>query len=241
MWQLHLVLQVTNFFMAKQPSSADLFIWNRCAIEREQFDRGSRFVVGIDEVGLGCLAGPVVTCAVMADQASLETCDCDLGRVGDSKKLSAKRRGELAATLQACPHIRHVIVAGSVELIDRIGIRKACHGAMRKATEKIMRHDEASQAHVLVDGNQLIPGVEVPQTALVGGDALVYLIGAASILAKVHRDKLMVEAHETYPQYGFDAHKGYGTATHTDALRLHGPCPLHRRSFTWPGNVPVHR
>jgi ribonuclease HII len=218
-------------------------IWDRCIAERQQFDRGSRFVVGIDEVGLGCLAGPVVTCAVMADQDSLQACRCDLSRVGDSKEITPKRRAELAATLQACPHIRHVIVAGSVELIDRIGIRKACHGAMRKASQQIVRHEQYRDGHVLVDGNQIIAGIEMPQTAIVDGDASVYLIGAASILAKVYRDKLMVEAHAQYPQYGFDSHKGYGTQQHNNALRIHGPCPLHRRSFTWPGNVPhvVHR
>lgn len=240
MLPLHLVSQATNFSMEKPTSNAQT-IWNRCAIEREHFGRGARFVIGIDEVGLGCLAGPVVTCAVMADRASLEACDCKLGRVGDSKALSPKRRDELAGALGVCPHIRHVIVAGSVELIDRIGIRKACHGAMRAASEKIVRHEQYRDAHVLVDGNQLIAGIEIPQTAIVDGDAQVYLIGAASILAKVHRDALMVKADQEYPQYGFATHKGYGTQAHTDALRVHGPCPLHRRSFTWPGNVPVSR
>ena len=179
-----------------------------------------RLVAGVDEVGRGPLLGPVVTAAVILDpRRPIEGLD-------DSKKLSAARREALA------PVIRERAVAwalGRAEVaeIDRLNILHASLLAMRRAVEAL----PVSPEHVYVDGNRIPPGLSCGATAVVKGDRLIPAIAAASILAKVARDREMVELHETMPVYGLDRHKGYPTKAHLEAIARHGVSVHHRRSF----------
>jgi ribonuclease HII len=176
-------------------------------------------VAGVDEAGRGPLAGPVVAAAVILDERQ------PIAGLADSKKLTALRRERLFDEIRAKALCCSVAEA-SVEEIDRLNILQATLLAMRRAVQGL----RLKPALVLVDGNRL-PLLDIPAEAIVKGDALVPAISAASILAKVHRDRWCAEVHAQYPQYGFDAHKGYGTAAHLQALRAHGASPLHRRSF----------
>lgn len=179
----------------------------------------SREVAGVDEVGRGPLAGPVVAAAVCLDP------DHDWSALRDSKKLSARRREQLDAYIRenaAC----WAIGAASVEEIDTLNIRRATHLAMQRAIAGL----SPPPLQVLVDGNDL-PELDVPGRAIVGGDAVEAAIAAASIIAKVHRDACLRILHEQYPDYGFDRHSGYPTAEHRDCLARLGPTPAHRRSF----------
>jgi ribonuclease HII len=174
-------------------------------------------IAGVDEAGRGPLAGPVVAAAVIL-------CDGGIAGLDDSKKLSAKRRAELEAHILA----RCIVGIGmaSVEEIDRINILQATFLAMTRAVEALPQ----APAHVLVDGNRL-PKWRYSAEAIIGGDALHPCISAASIIAKEHRDRIMVAADSEYPGYGWASNKGYGAAVHMAALREKGPTPLHRRSF----------
>lgn len=176
-------------------------------------------MAGVDEAGRGPLAGPVVAAAVMLDDLK------PIAGLNDSKKLTAKRReqlyDEILAKALCCS-----IAEASVQEIDNLNILQATLLAMRRAVEGL----RLKPVKVLVDGNRL-PVLDVRAEAIVQGDALVPAISAASILAKVHRDRLCGEWHAQYPQYGFDRHKGYGTAEHLQALSAHGPSPWHRCSF----------
>jgi ribonuclease HII len=176
-------------------------------------------VAGVDEAGRGPLAGPVVAAAVILDERQ------PIAGLADSKKLTALRRERLFDEIRA-KALCCSIAQASVEEIDRLNILQATLLAMRRAVQGL----RLKPALVLVDGNRL-PVLDIPAQAIVKGDALVPAISAASILAKVHRDRWCAEVHAQYPQYGFDAHKGYGTAAHLQALRAHGASPLHRRSF----------
>lgn len=174
---------------------------------------------GVDEAGRGPLAGPVVAAAVILDPRK------PIAGLADSKALTARRReqlfDEICAKALCCS-----IAEASVSEIDTLNILQATLLAMRRAVEGL----RLPPALVRVDGNRL-PALSVRAEAVVGGDAIVPEISAASILAKVHRDRWCAEVHTQYPEYGFDAHKGYGTAAHLQALRAHGASPLHRRSF----------
>jgi len=176
-------------------------------------------VAGVDEAGRGPLAGPVVAAAVILDELH------PIKGLGDSKVISPRRRealfDEIRARALCC-----AIASASAEEIDRLNILQATLLAMRRAVEalRLLPH------RVVVDGNR-VPVLKMPVAAVVKGDALVPAISAASILAKVHRDRLCLELHAQYPQYGFDAHKGYPTADHLAALRQHGACDEHRRSY----------
>lgn len=174
-------------------------------------------IAGVDEAGRGPLAGPVVAAAVIL-------CEGGIAGLDDSKKLSAKRRAELEALILA----RCIVGIGmaSVEEIDRINILQATFLAMTRAVEALPQ----APAHVLVDGNRL-PKWRYSAEAIIGGDALHPCISAASIIAKEHRDRIMVAADSEYPGYGWASNKGYGAAVHMAALREMGPTPLHRRSF----------
>ena len=176
-------------------------------------------VAGVDEAGRGPLAGPVVAAAVILDDLH------PIAGLADSKKLTAARRealfDEIRARALCCS-----IAEASVEEIDRLNILQATLLAMRRAVMGLRLKPKM----VLVDGNRL-PMLDMPAEAIVKGDALVPAISAASILAKVHRDRWCVQVDEQYPQYGFAGHKGYGTALHMAALREHGACIHHRRSF----------
>ena len=176
-------------------------------------------VAGVDEAGRGPLAGPVVAAAVILDPAR------PIAGLADSKALSPARREALFALI----HERALccsVAEASVEEIDRLNILQATLLAMRRAVEGLAM----PPARVLVDGNRL-PPLTMPAEAIVQGDAKVAAISAASILAKVTRDRWCAGLHARYPLYGFERHKGYGTAEHLAALRAHGACPEHRRSF----------
>lgn len=174
---------------------------------------------GVDEAGRGPLAGPVVAAAVILDELR------PVAGLADSKALSPARREALFDQIRASA-LCFAIAEASVEEIDRLNILQATLLAMQRAVAGL----RLRPGLVLVDGNRL-PVLDCTAEAVVGGDALVQSISAASILAKVHRDRWCVQVHEHYPQYGFAGHKGYGTAEHLEALRTHGACPLHRRSF----------
>ncbi len=182
--------------------------------------RGLRFVAGIDEAGRGPLAGPVVAAAVILPARFRHR------KLNDSKQLNAATRELLFAEITGHAEIRFAFaVVESVE-IDRINILRATHEAMRRAVAQL----DPPPEHVLIDGLPVRPFPH-PQTALVGGDALSFSIAAASIVAKVTRDRLMVELCARFPAYEFARHKGYATPQHLAALKKHGPCPIHRRSF----------
>lgn len=183
-------------------------------------------VAGVDEAGRGPLAGPVVVAAVVFDPARAR-----INGLDDSKQLSAARRELLYGRIVERA-LAWKVVFVEAEEIDRINIFQATMLGMRLALEGV-----AHAAHIArVDGNHLPPSLPCPAEAWIGGDARDRSIMAASILAKVTRDRAMVALHEHHPQYGFDEHKGYSTPAHLAALQAHGPCPQHRRSF-----APVQR
>ena len=176
-------------------------------------------VAGVDEAGRGPLAGPVVAAAVILDELN------PIRGLADSKKLSARKRERLFDEIRA-KALCCSIAEASVEEIDRLNILQATMLAMQRAVQGL----RLKPAKVLVDGNRL-PQLDMLAEAIVKGDVLVPAISAASILAKVHRDRWCVQYHEQYPQYGFAGHKGYGTAEHMAALQEHGACPQHRKTF----------
>jgi ribonuclease HII len=176
-------------------------------------------VAGVDEAGRGPLAGPVVAAAVILDDLK------PIKGLADSKALTALRRERLFDEIRA-KSLAFCVAQASVEEIDSLNILQATLLAMRRAVEGL----RLLPAKVLVDGNQL-PRLRIQAEAIVQGDALVPAISAASILAKVTRDRLCVEMDGRFPGYGFGGHKGYGTAAHLEALQKHGPCDWHRRSF----------
>lgn len=176
-------------------------------------------IAGVDEAGRGPLAGPVVAAAVILDDQQ------PIAGLADSKALTALRRERLFDEIRARA-LCCAIGEASVEEIDRLNILQATLLAMRRAVDGL----RLRPVKALVDGNRL-PRLDILAEAIVRGDAKVPAISAASIVAKVHRDRLCLQLHEQWPQYGFDSHKGYGTDAHIAALREHGPCPAHRRSF----------
>ncbi len=176
-------------------------------------------VAGVDEAGRGPLAGPVVAAAVILDELQ------PIRGLADSKALTALKRERLFDEIRARALCCSVAEA-SVEEIDRLNILQATMLAMRRAVDGLRLRPH----RVVVDGNR-VPVLPVPVAAIVKGDAKVAAISAASILAKVTRDRLCAELHERFPQYGFGGHKGYPTPEHLAALREHGPCPEHRRSY----------
>ena len=176
-------------------------------------------IAGVDEAGRGPLAGPVVAAAVILDDLN------PIQGLADSKKLTARKRERLFDEIRA-KALCCSIAEATVEEIDQLNILQATMLAMRRAVEGL----RLKPAKVLVDGNRL-PVLDVLAEAIVKGDSKVPAISAASILAKVHRDRWCEQIHTQYPQYGFDAHKGYGTAAHLAALKEHGPTPWHRQSF----------
>ncbi len=193
---------------------------NKLHFENVLWRQGLHFVAGVDEAGRGPLAGPVVAAAVIFPPDFL------LSNVDDSKRLSPEIREQLyPQIIGSC--LTHGVGVVSVEEIDRLNIYQAAMLAMRQALAQL---SPAAQ-HVLVDGHRPIPKLNLPQTSIVKGDGLSFTIGAASIIAKVVRDRLMLDYHRQFPHYGFNEHKGYPTPAHIAALRQYGPCEIHRRSF----------
>ena len=201
--------------------------WNRLAHERDLWQKGLTVVAGVDEAGCGPLAGPVVAAAVVfpccwSEQGLVHT----LRGLNDSKQLTEARREEFFAVLTSLAEVRYAIAIVDAATIDRINILQATHRAMNEALAQLQPPPE----HVLVDGKP-VKSMKLPYTAIVKGDALSYSIAAASVLAKVTRDRMMLEFEERFPGYGFAEHKGYGTLQHLAAIAELGPCPIHRRSF----------
>jgi len=189
-------------------------------IEQQVRDKGFQDICGVDEVGRGPLAGPVVAAAVILGP------DVELEGVDDSKKLSARHREDIFGQIVQL-NIPCAVGIIDHETIDRVNILKASLLAMRKAVMDLKRVPEV----VLVDGNCGIPNISQPQFAIVGGDRRCKSIAAASIIAKVTRDRIMDRYEALYPSFSFSQHKGYPTPTHLSELREHGPCEIHRRSF----------
>lgn len=205
--------------------------WNaeeKLRIERTLLAEGYRYIVGVDEVGRGPLAGPVVCCAIIMP---LEA-DKIVEGVDDSKQLTPKRRAEIDERLR-----RNAIAFACVEIseavIDEMNILQATRLGMKRAIERVLQESglTGEGAIVLTDGNMTLD-IDLPQRSIVHGDALSYSIGAASVVAKVYRDTLMDKLAERYPQYGFEQNKGYGTAAHIQAIKEHGICSIHRKTFT---------
>lgn len=187
--------------------------------EYERKYESEGYVCGIDEVGRGPLAGPVVACACILPK------DCNILYINDSKKLSKKKREELYDII-----MKEAVAVGigynSPERIDEINILQATFEAMREAISKL-----SVTPDILLNDAVTIPGVDIKQVPIIKGDAKSISIGAASIVAKVTRDRLMEDYDKLFPEYGFASNMGYGTAVHIKAIKEIGPCPIHRRSF----------
>jgi ribonuclease HII len=196
------------------------------ATEKKIFNLGYKLIGGVDEAGRGPLAGPVVAaCVVIGPDFIID--HEDLALVADSKKLTAKRREKLFGVIKEKVLAVEIGVVDNLT-IDKINILQASFLAMRRAIKKLKIEPD----YILVDGNFKIPKLEKSQTAIIGGDAKVFCIAAASIIAKVSRDWMMTEIDKQYPQYEFAKHKGYGTKAHFAKIAELGPCPLHRFSFS---------
>lgn len=200
---------------------------DRFEFERAWWTRGVTRLAGVDEAGCGPLAGPVVAAAVVLPPAWLEDgLPRELKGLNDSKQLTENQREGFFTALVSAADVRHAVAVVPPEVIDRLNILRAAHRAMNEALAQLQPPPE----HALVDGRR-VKDLRFAHTALVKGDARSYSIAAASVLAKVTRDRLMREFDRQWPSYGFARHKGYGTPEHLAALAAHGPCPIHRRSF----------
>ena len=201
--------------------------WHRLAHECELWKQGLTCIAGVDEAGCGPLAGPVVAAAVVFPASWLEAgLYRKLRGLNDSKQLDEEQREKYFSLITSHPEIRFAIASVDVEMIDRINIRQAAWRAMQIALDQLQPRPQ----HVLVDGLR-IKWLPYAHTPLVDGDARSYSIAAASVLAKVTRDRTMREFDKQYPGYGFAEHKGYSTPQHYAAINRLGPCPIHRRSF----------
>ena len=200
---------------------------DRFEFERALWGRRTLRVAGVDEAGRGPLAGPVVAAAAVLPakwaQAGLPR---ELEGLNDSKQLTPGQRESYFSFLISCGEVAFAIAQIDSVRIDEINILRAAHRAMNDALAQLRPMPE----HALVDGRP-VKTMRVPQTAIIKGDARSYSIAAASVLAKVTRDRLMLEFDRQWPVYGFAGHKGYGTARHLAAIAAYGPCPIHRRSF----------
>ncbi len=195
---------------------------DKLKFEKQLLSQGVRYIAGVDEVGRGPLAGPVVCAAVIMP---LEESEIIQG-VDDSKKIAEKKREKLSELIKQ-KALAYCIFEVSEEEIDKINILEATKKGMREALLGL----NIKPDFVLTDGNMTLD-IPFPQQYIIKGDALSYTIGCASIIAKVYRDNLMVEHAKTYPMYAFDKNKGYGTAVHINAIKEYGICPIHRKTFT---------
>ena len=200
---------------------------DRFEFERVLWRQNVARVAGVDEAGRGPLAGPVVAAAAILPARWAESgLPAELAGLNDSKQLTAKQREKFFTFITGCGEIEFGIAEVSAAVIDEINILQATHRAMNDALAKL----NPLPPHALVDGRP-VKTLRVPQTAIVQGDARSYSIAAASVLAKVTRDRLMLTAHAQWPEYAFAEHKGYGTAKHLAAIAKHGACPIHRKTF----------
>ena len=200
---------------------------DRFEFERALWTKGLTRIAGVDEAGRGPLAGPVVAAAAILPLKWAEAgLPRELEGLNDSKQLTAAQREQFSTYLTACGEVQYALAQVGAGQIDAINILRATHRAMNEVLAKLLPVPE----HALVDGRP-VKTMTIPQTAIVRGDARSYSIAAASVLAKVARDRLMLEFDRQWPKYGFAEHKGYGTAQHLAAIAAHGPCPIHRRSF----------
>ena len=193
---------------------------NLKSMEKELYDKGFEYICGIDEAGRGPLAGPVVVAGVIMPKDSM------IEGVNDSKKVSEKKREKLYDVILEEAISYSVAIIGQ-DVIDEINILNATKQGVTKVVEEL----DVKPNLILVDALTHINTKGIPYDSIIKGDAKCYNIAAASILAKVTRDRIMREWDEIYPQYGFINHKGYGTAKHIQALKEYGPCPIHRKSF----------
>ena len=194
------------------------------SFEKAAIENGASIIAGVDEVGRGPLCGPVTAAAVILDPSNIPD------GLNDSKKLTAKRRAVLYDILLDCAEVS--IAHASVEEIDQLNILRASHLAMERAVAGLSRTPD----HLLIDGNMIPRGLTIPAQAVIKGDAKSVSISAASIMAKICRDRLMVDLAQQYPGYGWEKNAGYPTAVHLKALQQLGVTPHHRRSFK-----PVHK
>ena len=188
-------------------------------LENEIYAGGVKLLCGVDEAGRGPLAGPVCAAAVILPQ------NCEVQGLNDSKKLTEKKREELFDVICASA-VSYGIAFATVEEIEEYNILGATFMAMNRAIAQLDRVPELA----LIDGNRNT-GIQIPSRCVIGGDGKCADIAAASVLAKVTRDRYMLQMAELYPQYGFEKHKGYGTKAHYEAIRAYGPSPIHRPSF----------
>jgi ribonuclease HII len=195
-------------------------LFHMSQFERAFFSQGFKIIAGVDEAGRGPLAGPVVAAACILPES------CLLAGLNDSKQVSSLRREALFDEITSYPGVYFALGVVSAQRIDEINILQATMEAMQSAVANLFCVPDL----ILVDGNRA-PSFGIPAKTLVKGDTLSVSIAAASILAKVTRDRWIDQSAEEFPQYGFKRHKGYGTAEHLEALRRFGPCPLHRMTF----------
>lgn len=200
---------------------------DRFEFERVLWQKNFTRVAGVDEAGRGPLAGPVIAAAAILPSRWAESgLPSGLSGLNDSKQLTAVQREKFFGFLTACAEIEFAIALVDAAQIDEINILQATHRAMNAALGKL----NPLPPYALVDGRP-VKTLRVPQTAIVKGDARSYSIAAASVLAKVTRDRLMLDFHVQFPEYGFAEHKGYGTAKHLAAIEKFGACPIHRKTF----------
>ncbi|MDP2910672.1 MAG: ribonuclease HII [bacterium] len=209
--------------------------------EKKLYNRGYKRVIGLDEVGRGPLAGPVIACAITVPEFLIS--NFKFLNIKDSKKLSAKQREKIYEVLKDNHDVKWGIGRVSEKVIDRINILEATKLAMQRAVKsleknlknelvqkKCDRTNFAQGSFLIIDGNFGID-IDIPQKSIIKADEKVFSVAAASIVAKVYRDKMMFNYHKKYPEYGFDKHKGYGTELHRKLIEKHGFCRLHRKSF----------
>ena len=200
---------------------------DRLEFERRLRQQGLQRIAGVDEAGRGPLAGPVVAAAVVLPTAWLDHgLPSSLSGLNDSKQLNERTRDSFFELLTTLPGVGRGVTLVHAPEIDALNILRATHRAMSHALAQLFPPPE----HVLVDGLR-VHSLSLPQTPIVHGDARSFTIAAASVIAKVTRDRLMRHLDTQYPGYGFATHKGYGTPEHLDAIRRLGPCPIHRRTF----------
>ncbi len=207
------------------------------SIEQKHIKSGRSFIIGIDEAGRGPLAGPVVAAALfLSSDFNFHTAENqkEFLKIKDSKKITPKGREKLFDFLTASKDVKYGIGIVTEKIIDEKNILQATLMAMKKAVDDLLKKEpkiNLQNSIVLIDGRDIVEDLNLDQKAIIGGDDKVWSIAAASIIAKVTRDRMMQKYHEKYPQYCFDRHKGYGTKLHFEMIEKYGPCEIHRKTF----------